>query len=314
MDMAAEKLDFSSMVMRRLKEAAKLGEGRLGPAIPSFFLFGEAPKSVDHRFLHIEALDDRSRPNEWNIRPHAHERLCHVFLMTTGEGVMTAEGEPLPFSAPCLIVVPARVVHGLSLRAESTGQVLTLSADYLDDLALRDRDLAAVFRLPTCAPFEEGDFALRLSLLERELNWRAPGHVAAVEGLLLSLLADLLRLMRLRDEEERGPEGPHVDLIARYRQLVEERYRRSDDVCAYAAALGVTSGRLRDACQRVTGGSPLKLLHERVMLEARRALFYSNMTVSEVAFHLGFEDPAYFSRFFTRHAGCSPRAFRDRAG
>ncbi|WP_369061774.1 helix-turn-helix domain-containing protein [Caulobacter sp. 73W] len=282
--------------------------------VPSFFLFGEAPKSVDHRFLHIEALDDRSRPNEWNIRPHAHDRLCHVFLMTAGEGVMTAEGEPLPFRAPCLIVVPAGVVHGLSLQAESAGQVLTLSADYLDDLALRDRDLAAVFRRPMCAAFEEQDFALRLALLERELNWRAPGHVAAVEGLLLSLLADLLRLMHRNHEGRQGAEGPHVDLVARYRQLVEERYRRGDDVRAYAQALGVTSGRLRDACQRVAGGSPMQLVHERIMLEARRALLYSNMTVAEVAFHLGFEDPAYFSRFFTRHAGCSPRAFRGRGG
>ncbi len=49
-------------------------------------------------------------------------------------------------------------------------------------------------------------------------------------------------------------------------------------------------------------------------LEAKRALLYSNMTIAEVAYHLGFEDPAYFSRFFAKVVGRSPRAFRVARG
>jgi AraC family transcriptional activator of pobA len=55
------------------------------------------------------------------------------------------------------------------------------------------------------------------------------------------------------------------------------------------------------------------LVQDRKMLEARRALLYSNMTVAEIAYHLGFDEPAYFTRVFTRHAGVSPRSFRESA-
>ncbi len=49
-----------------------------------------------------------------------------------------------------------------------------------------------------------------------------------------------------------------------------------------------------------------------MLLEAKRTLSYTNMTVAETAYYLGFADPAYFSRFFSKHAGQSPAAFRKR--
>jgi AraC family transcriptional regulator, transcriptional activator of pobA len=65
---------------------------------------------------------------------------------------------------------------------------------------------------------------------------------------------------------------------------------------------------------RAAGASPLRLVQDRLMLEAKRALLYSNMTIAEVGYHLGFEDPAYFSRFFAKAEGLSPKRYRlDRA-
>jgi AraC family transcriptional activator of pobA len=56
----------------------------------------------------------------------------------------------------------------------------------------------------------------------------------------------------------------------------------------------------------------MRLVHARQLLEAKRQLLYTNMSVSEIAYALGFEDSAYFTRFFTQRAGCSPRNFRMR--
>ena len=53
------------------------------------------------------------------------------------------------------------------------------------------------------------------------------------------------------------------------------------------------------------------MIEERLLLEAKRMLLYSNMTVAEAAFYLGFNDPAYFSRFFAHATGSSPRAYRN---
>ena len=56
------------------------------------------------------------------------------------------------------------------------------------------------------------------------------------------------------------------------------------------------------------------MLDERALLEARRLLLYSNLSVTEIAYSVGFDDPAYFSRFFTRHVGQPPRAYRAGRG
>jgi AraC family transcriptional activator of pobA len=77
--------------------------------------------------------------------------------------------------------------------------------------------------------------------------------------------------------------------------------------------LNVTPARLRAACLEVTSKTPTRVLEERLLLEAKRNLTYTNMTVAQVGYYLGFGDPAYFSRFFSKLAGESPAAFRKRA-
>lgn len=81
----------------------------------------------------------------------------------------------------------------------------------------------------------------------------------------------------------------------------------------YLRRLGVSASRLHESCQIVAGTSPAALLHDRVVIEAKRLLVYSGVSVAEIAHRLGFEDPAYFSRFFSQRAGCSPRAYRVEA-
>lgn len=217
----------------------------------------------------------------------------------------------LAFAAPCAVLVPAAVVHGFEFEPETSGSVLTVSDAYRHELGQRDRDLAEPFRAEVVAlddPSLEDAFAD----LEHELNWKAPAHSAAVEASLLSILVGVLRQMRLRRGDGSAPVGRNAELVARFPERIEHSCRSAAPIKAYASDLGVTEGRLRDACVKVSASTPMRLVHARVALEARRALLYSNMTVSEVAFHLGFSDPAYFSRFFSKVVGSSPRGFRAR--
>ena len=80
----------------------------------------------------------------------------------------------------------------------------------------------------------------------------------------------------------------------------------------YATTLGVSSDHLSRVCRAVTSSSALALVHERLALEAKRVLVHTQMTVSEVALDLGFDDVAYFSRFFKGVVGCAPSEFRAR--
>lgn len=281
-------------------------------AIPSFYLYGEPQRSVEEGFVHVESLDDRSRPSEWTIQPHVHHDLHHIILIAQGGGSMRAEDETVSFSAPCLLIIPAAVVHGFAWTSESRGWVMTMADAYLHRLLERDRDLAQLFhsaRAISLSPQHGSPFESRMEQLAHELGWSNRGQRAMVEALLLSIMVDALRRSAL-SEAHLGEGRRQAALVARLRERIEQRFRSREPVAVHARELGVSESTLRQACARIAARSPAAILDERALLEARRLLLYSNMSVSEIAYAIGFDDPAYFSRFFARHAGQPPRTWR----
>ena len=314
MDGSSDFLDLSdaegcNSASRQGKVPAMSREG-----IPRFFLYGEPPQHVGEHFLHLEALGDRSRPANWNIRPHTHADLNHVFHIVEGGGEMQADAQTIPFEAPCLLLAPAGVVHGFSWARESRGSVLTVSDGYFHEIAQRARDLSTIFARPVALP-GAGDRVIgdAFERLAHELAWKAPGHHVAVEALLLTILVEALRLAHYTRADAPSAAGPRAALVARFRALIEARYRDEAGVEAYAEALRVHAKRLRAACLEVAAVTPARMIQDRRLLEAKRLLLYSNMTVAETAYDLGFQDPAYFTRFFTQRCGVSPRRFRHGA-
>ena len=281
--------------------------------VPTFYLYGEPHRSAAENFLHVERLADRSLPADWTIRPHAHRDLNHLFVLASGGGTMQADGELSRFTAPCLLVVPSGVVHGFHWQVPSSGSVITLSNTYRDELVRRDPDIAAVCGSPAVTPLtREAARAMagQARVLMKELAWAAPGHRTAVDAALAAILVQAVRGLTIHSSEHEQSRGRQAELVARFRALVEERFRTREPVVSYAARLGVSPTTLRTACARVAGKPPVELINLRALLEAKRALCYTNQTVSEIAYNLGFVDPAYFTRSFTQHAGVSPRKYR----
>ena len=282
--------------------------------VPSFYLYGEPQRSVAEGFIHVESLDDRSRPSEWTIQPHLHRDLNHIILIAEGGGSMRADGESVDFEAPCLLLVPAGIIHGFSWHRNSRGWVITIADSYLHHLLERDADLHPLFRAPRAVALPDApEVETRINTLARELAWSGPGQRAAVEALLLWLMVQALRHATLSDSSASSG-GRQARLVARLRERIEQRFRHREPVAAHARALGVSETALRHACARAAGLSPAAMLDERALLEARRLLLYSNLSVAEVGYAVGFEDPAYFSRFFARHTGRSPRDWRAARG
>jgi AraC family transcriptional activator of pobA len=280
--------------------------------VPSFYLYGEPQRSVAEGFVHVESLDDRSRPSEWTIRPHVHRDLNHIILIAEGGGSMRAEAETVHFEAPCLLLVPAGIVHGFAWHRESRGWVTTIADSYLHRLLERDGDLAALYRAPHAVMLrgDDGDAAEQdIERMARELGWAGPGQRAAVEAALLSIMVLALRHGAMA-RQSHGGSARQAALVARLRERIEQRFRTREPVTDHARALGVSLTALRQACAQVAGTSPAAMLDERALLEARRLLLYSNLSVTDIAYAIGFDDPAYFSRFFTRHVGQPPRDYR----
>ncbi len=100
-------------------------------------------------------------------------------------------------------------------------------------------------------------------------------------------------------------------LQRRFEALVEARYLEHRRVSDYAKELAVSTTHLSRVSRNATGYSALRIIEERMIREARRQLTYTNLTITEIAYALGYIDPAYFSRVFSRATGMSPREFRS---
>lgn len=226
---------------------------------------------------------------------------------------MKADGALIRFSSPCFLLVPATTVHGFDWLEDTEGFVVTIANSYAVELFRGDDDLAALFERPVAFSIEvaEMDRARHgIEGLMQELGWGAPGHRAAVNSAILSLLVIALRHLSAASQAPAGS-GAQVSTVARLRDRIERRFRLREPISEYARALGISQTALRAACAKVAGRSPSELLDQRTLLEARRALLYSNLSIAQIGFSVGFADPAYFSRFFQKQIGTSARCYRN---
>jgi AraC family transcriptional activator of pobA len=288
-------------------------------AIPRFFLYGEPPRDAGERFVHVETIAERSRVHDWRIQPHAHRDLHQMLVIARGGGEMEAETQRQSFRSPALLIAPAGVVHGFSFAQDTDGYVVTLAETLLRDLARDERSFRTLFATANCASLEADPVHFQelmetIPKLRRELVWSAPASAAAAAARLTTLLVSAVRALHQPLELTSAASNARAALVARLREKMETHLREGLSISQYATALNVTPARLRAACLEVTGKTPARVLEERLLLEAKRNLTYTNMTVAQIAYYLGFTDPAYFSRFFSKLAGESPATFRKSIG
>jgi AraC family transcriptional regulator, transcriptional activator of pobA len=281
--------------------------------VPRFFLYGEPPRDSHERFVHVETIADRSRLYDWEIRPHGHRDLHHVLVIFSGGGDMQAETQRQSFQAPSLLTVPAGAVHGFRFLPETEGYVVTFAEAMFRGLAREESAFRELFSVARCASLaadlaEQLELADALPRLERELAWQAPAGTAAITARLTTILVSAVRAVQ--PETVMSAANARAALVARFREKMEVHLRMGLTVAQYAKALNVTPAKLRAACLEVTAKPPVRVLEERLLLEAKRTLTYTNMSVAETAYYLGFSDPAYFSRFFRKLSGESAATFR----
>jgi AraC family transcriptional activator of pobA len=290
----------------------KKGRGR---QIPAYFLYGEAPQRIAGPMLHIETIEARSAGHHWKIGPHLHHSLHQMVFVLRGRGVVLAEGKLSQYRPPAMVLLPAGTVHGFEFEPGTRGHVISVSDELLRELAQRETGVTVLFAQPATVELPQGDLHATdlvqgIRMLAREFARPDAGDGLALHGWLEVLLGNLLRLTRGLPNPADPVVGQRQRLMARFAELVESRFRDNHSVADFARALHVSESRLRSVCLASTGQSPIQLIHARILLEAKRQLHYTSNPVSEIAYALGFEDPAYFTRFFSRLAGNSPRAFR----
>lgn len=295
--------------------------GMTASAIPRFDLYEEAVEAArEPDFLHIETIFARSHLRSWTIRPHRHDILLQMLVATAGGGTLTVDGQNIAFEAPWIVALPPTIVHGFAFREDTEGFVLTTSEDFFLSSCLPEAHLAAAFgaplmiSLPSRGPGTATTRGILAAFdgLVREFSNAAPRRREALASWLKLLV---VQVDRARLENAAAGQLVHPQRKTRYlrfRQLVEKHWRTERSIRAYAGSLGMSASGLNAACKRASGSTAAQVIRQRVIAEAKRQLTYTTMSVSEIAYDLGFSEPAYFTRVFRRITGEAPSLYRAR--
>ncbi|MCP1198338.1 helix-turn-helix domain-containing protein [Notoacmeibacter sp. MSK16QG-6] len=285
-------------------------------AIPQYFLYGEQTTESDDDLPHIEPIRYRSGSHDWIIRAHSHPDHVQILFVENGGGQITIENQRIAFEAPSFIIVPAAMIHEIRFREGTDGHVITASTHYVAAAAQGDVRLIETFDEPGCFMLSMDDPNTKtlqdgLKRMADETAWAAPGRRMATRSLFQIVLVALMRYRSRRGSEAMIAADRDYRILLRYRALLEQHFRTEKRLEFYADALGITAPRLNNACKARASRTASELLHARILIEAKRRLTYLGVTVAEIAYDLGFEDPAYFSRFFSHRVGMAPGAYRQ---
>lgn len=289
-------------------------------SIPHYGLYGDTAHAGWSNSLNFEWIPERSAPYGWEIQPHVHEAFVQVLWLTQGSVEAHFNDVRHHLAAPCLLVVPAQTVHGFRFSPDVLGPVVTATQKPLESLAqVVMPELLAFIRTPAALSLAGApDHLERLMPLflamEREFRTPALGQVAAGMSLLMAVLVQGLRVQQRHSAAQQpSVTSRKAAQIERFRALVDARFRTRPSVADCAQGLGVTAGQLTRLCHEVLGMSGLDVINARTVHEAQRDLVYTATTVKQLAAALGFEDEAYFSRFFKKQTGRTPTEFRAHA-
>jgi AraC family transcriptional activator of pobA len=285
--------------------------------VPAFFLYGEPPRPPDEATVHVETIAARSRLHNWTIQPHRHRDLHQIVLLQSGHTDVQLDDHTVTLFGPGIVIVPPGVVHSFRFEVDTVGLVTTFAIGLAHDVAGRSGDLRRFLDRASSAPIPKAslgatDLAGLSSMLLREFERSAGGRESALRGLLGAWVANAYRVGQHSAVGALGSGERQREVVARFREAIEGHFRQHAAISSYCRQIGISESQLRRACLMVTGQSPVALIHLRTLVEAERQLRYTGMSVAQIAYYLGFDDPAYFTRFFSRRAGVSPKAFRGR--
>ncbi|THT97571.1 helix-turn-helix domain-containing protein [Lampropedia puyangensis] len=289
-------------------------------AVRKFALYGTDDKQPAWaQLVHIESVPERSGLFNWEIDLHFHEGMVQLLYLTHGgEGVARIDGVQWRLRPPCVVVVPARAVHGFSFDPHTDGPVITAAQKPLETLlSAMNPELLELLRKPTVLNWSEPTRQTQALMplfdsIVRESQWHTQGLNAGMP-LLAALFVQIGRMAAWAPDVAHHTRSRKAAQVERFKALLDERCHRREAASDYAQAMGISVGQLSRLTRALLGASAQELINARAVHEAQRELAYSLLSVKQIAAQQGFQDEAYFCRFFKKHTGQRPSEFRTQA-
>lgn len=285
--------------------------------IPTYKLFKGAAEWPIRDMVHHEYIQTRVKGHEGKIRTHRHLDLFHVLYLSRGGARTVLDGDESTMHGPMIVTVPPLCIHGFSPLASVQGHLLTLPGSSMRHLLSNAETDADLTEVPCIIKGEPNEKFTEIEVLFREIAQEYHGQknsrFMAMQSLLRLAFVWIIR--RQLSEKASVPVANDRDAtrIRRFKKIIEENFTNNLTIKEYASQLGISAAQLNNICRAKVGKTALQIVHERLILEVKRNLVYNSLTISEIAYNLGFSDPAYFTRFFSKQTGVSPKKYRSGA-
>lgn len=243
---------------------------------------------------------------------HRHS-FYYVLFIEKGSGEHKIDFSPYPVGNNCVFVMRPGQVHHLLLQKGSIGFMMGFTGEfYAPTEPSAVRILKKVSGKNYCRLSEKRFARLQalLEIIKEEYTERNIHHKDAIRQTLSLFFLELSRQSSNPGELPAGNNNFMQERLEDLQELIEKNAASQKQVSFYANALHVTTHQLNTVTKSLLGKTCSELITAHILLEAKRYLLATAQQVNQIADTLGYEDVSYFIRFFKKHTGYSPEAFR----
>lgn len=275
-----------------------------------------------NKSLHNDAIFEFTKLEEsYNpydaSHPHRHNYFEVLFFNNSG-GSHEIDFQSCPIEKNSIHFVSPGQVHLLRRDPKVTGYVLSFTDDFFLGRASSSMFIETLpfFMSLSSTPIVRLDDAEILDeiidIIKRIQKEYSSDHSDKIQVIAswMSLFLISCRRLYLNQAPSGDRQTVKNETTRKFRKLVEEKFADNKSVSEYAALLNITPGHLNDTIQKELGKTASELIHERIILEAKRLLYHSETSIKEIAAALNYDDPSYFTKFFKTNTDFTPEQFR----
>jgi AraC-like DNA-binding protein len=256
-------------------------------------------------FVFKRMRDIRPGEKDKDHKPHRHE-FYSIIWVTSGKGTHQVDFKTYPAVPGTVFFISPEQVHQLNMDGRHDGAVLLFTTNFLEQFSSGTswlRQSGFFFRCDDVTPLQldkstEPLLQDTIKQIEREFEQKQDGY--------LDVIGAQLKVFLLQCQRQANQQAPiHTErhrsasaLVKKFKNLLDEKYAQWHMVSNYAAGMNITPNYLNEILNAETGRNAKDMILSRIMLEAKRHAIHSEISVKELAFKLGFEDPAHFSKLF----------------
>ena len=276
-----------------------------------------AGRAAGDRLFVIKTMEAIEAERPETEPPHRHDYYVLIWIYRAS-GTHYIDFSVFPIEPDSIFFIAPGQIHLLELEEAPEGIVMIFAPEFLHFTGLNQADLAAtgIFHDFELAPVHpDTEFRTRMmpivANMFRELESPAPWSNEMNGAYLKAFLLACQRLRQTQSSLQPEPGSRAHQIVCDFRELLEEKFRDQHKVAEFANDLHLTPNHLNEVIRDNTGHTAKELIQERLLREAQRHALHTDCTLQEISFHLGFRDPAHFSKFFKRKSGMTFLEYRQ---